>query len=458
MSCFPWHRSGAVPSALLEDRAPMRYFVLALAAVLFALPGFAQESPSEIGLRALIVDFDQDGLDIAADRVNGLYKEACAAGWQPGCDATEWTDGTTARSEDARGYFQPLCESGDTVACMAVAWTLTQAPLGTPSAEGEYPDRGVTHFRKACDRKNMRACYELGRLTWEGIGTLRDRQRAAAMFTKACDANVVVACRHSGDLLAAGEFVKGDLPAAAVAYQKGCDFGDLMSCDLLGGMYRAGKGVEKDPVKAVELFDRACKRGEASGCRNMALNYVAKGDLKNTVHYYGRGCRAGDGTACSDAAKLYVSGSTGEANAGPRALEMYQLGCAAEDSAACFEAAQLAEGRMGVKKDSAELVRLYAAGCEGGGGPACGQMAHLTLYGKEGVTKDRDAGIQLARRGCRAGDGWACYLTGMAYSKGWVGPRDYGQAAGAFQQACLQGVDQACGLEAKARRKSGLGI
>lgn len=436
----------------------MRHIFTLLATCLFAMPALAQESASEIGLRALTVDFHQDSAETPPDRVMALYKEACDAGWQPGCDAEQWTNGDQARIDDARAYFQPICDTKDTVACMAVAYTLTQSPLGTPSEEGEFPDRGATHFKRACEKGNQRACYELGRLAWDGIGTLRDRQRAAALFEDACEGNVIVSCRRSADLLLAGEFIDGDATRASTYYQKACDFGDLAACDALGALYRAGKGVERSPEKAVELFDRSCKRGEASGCRNMALNYVAKGDLKNTVHYYGRGCKAGDGTACADAAKLYASGSTGEANQGPKAFEMYQLGCTAGQPGSCFEAAQLAEGRMGVKKDSAVLVGLYEVGCDNGGGAACGQIAHLTLYGKEGVSRDRDEGVRLARRGCRAGDGWACYLTGLAYQKGWVGKRDWSQAAGAFQQGCLEGVEQACGPETKARRKAGLGI
>ncbi|TNE88946.1 MAG: sel1 repeat family protein [Deltaproteobacteria bacterium] len=436
----------------------MRHILLAITTLCFSVPALAQESAAEVGLRALVVDFDQDGVDAPADRVMGLYKEACDAGWKPGCEASKWTNGDQARIEDAQAYFQPLCDNGDTIACMAVGWTLSQSPLGTPSEQGDFPDRGATYFKRACEKKNQRACYELGRLAWDGIGTLRDKQRAAALFEGACEGNVVVACKRSADLLLAGEFVKGDPEKASTYFQKACDFGDLSACDSLGELYRAGKGVERSPEKAVELFDRACKRGEASGCRNMALYHVAKGDLKNTVHYYGRGCKAGDGTACADAGKLYESGATGEANAGPRALEMYQLGCSAKEPGSCFAAAQIAEGRLGVKKDSVELVRLYTEGCENGGGAACGQIAHLTLYGREGVSRDRDEGVRLARRGCRAGDGWACYLTGMAYQKGWVGKRDWTQAAGAFQQACIEGVEQACGPEVKARRKAGLGI
>ena len=183
---------------------------------------------------------------------------------------------------------------------------------------------------------------------------------------------------------------------------------------------------------------------------------MAKADLKNTVHYYGLGCKAGDGTACADAGKMFASGATSDPMGDNKAFDMFSEGCALGEPGACFEAAQLAEARLSISDN--ELVRLYADGCNNGGGAACGQIAHLTVYGKEGVTKDREEGIRLARRGCRAGDGWACYLTGTAYQRGWTGERDWEQAAGAFQQACLKGVAQACGLETKARRKAGMGI
>ena len=56
--------------------------------------------------------------------------------------------------------------------------------------------------------------------------------------------------------------------AAALA-RKACDGGIAKGCSNLGLLYESGTGVAKDLQQAEELFHKACEGGYDEGCKNL---------------------------------------------------------------------------------------------------------------------------------------------------------------------------------------------
>ncbi|MBT3223187.1 MAG: sel1 repeat family protein [Proteobacteria bacterium] len=81
-------------------------------------------------------------------------------------------------------------------------------------------------FQRACEQKSVAGCAHLAEIYAQGIGVVRDLERAAELHSIACSGNI----SHS--------------------------------CHSLGKMYRRGQGVEIDKRKARELAERAAALGE----------------------------------------------------------------------------------------------------------------------------------------------------------------------------------------------------
>jgi TPR repeat protein len=130
--------------------------------------------------------------DPRLQRVARLYADACTAGDREACTglADRIRDGrgpAIASNADAPRLFELACMAGDPVGCRGLA-DLERDGRGVP-VDLALAER---HYRLACARREMFACFELAMLVQQRRGDVDDE--AAALVRRACDAQVLEAC------------------------------------------------------------------------------------------------------------------------------------------------------------------------------------------------------------------------------------------------------------------------
>lgn len=99
---------------------------------------------------------------------------------------------------------------------------------------------GKQYCAKACDFKNVNACFDLANHYIETI---------------------------PGNVTAEQE---KEILALSLEYsKKACDLNDAMSCNSVALAYKNGDGVDVNNNEAIKYFDKACKLNYNSGCTNL---------------------------------------------------------------------------------------------------------------------------------------------------------------------------------------------
>ena len=88
-------------------------------------------------------------------------------------------------------------------------------------------------------------------------------------WTKACENGDVRACFNLGVVYFNGEGVPKDHPRALELWTKSCALDDFESCYALGAVYEAGEGVPKDAARAVDFLKKACDGGFKQACERL---------------------------------------------------------------------------------------------------------------------------------------------------------------------------------------------
>ena len=130
--------------------------------------------------------------------------------------------------------------------------------------DGE-PTETALDSAKGCDEGDPAACYRLGNLYEEGIGTEHDMARAHTLHARACDAGRGEACRILGLLLRYDSGVPADVPRADRYLARACELDFLDACHLLGA--RLLRDDEPDVANATRWLARGCQRGYGPACR-----------------------------------------------------------------------------------------------------------------------------------------------------------------------------------------------
>jgi len=75
-------------------------------------------------------------------------------------------------------------------------------------------------LERRCEAGQARECVSLGILYAEGKSVVADPQRALTLFTQACDRRDLMGCNAQGRMLAQGE--PRDVPKAHALYDRAC--------------------------------------------------------------------------------------------------------------------------------------------------------------------------------------------------------------------------------------------
>jgi len=172
-------------------------------------------------------------------RARRLWREACAAGHAPSCDATRAVESPAAPAAPP------------------------DAPL--PAAELKSAQEALEARCGGAGEGEAAACVNLA--TLHLAATPPALPPAAAAFERACALRAAAGCANLGLMSLRGDGVPRSFVRAVELHRQACDLGAAPACGRLGVLYeRGGEGVAPDPVLARGAFERGCAGGDAGAC------------------------------------------------------------------------------------------------------------------------------------------------------------------------------------------------
>ena len=196
--------------------------------------------------------------------------------------------------------------------------------------------QALVWYRKAADKENPFAMYDIGDLYFKGfgvgqdyagnelvpqgsgvgsgaamnqigwiygnaLGVAQDYGQAMSWFQKAADLKNADGMRNIGVIYEHAFGVAQDYQRAMSWYRKAADAGDTEAMNDIGGLYATGSGVERDDWKALDWFQRSADRGNGNAMAFMGVFYdegraVAK-DEQKARQWYLKAANAGNDDA-----------------------------------------------------------------------------------------------------------------------------------------------------------------
>jgi len=149
-------------------------------------------------------------------------------------------------------------------------------------AKGE--EHAIDEYRKAAERGDAMAQFNLGNMYLEGIGVPQNDKLAADWFRKAAEQGYAPAQNNLGALYMEGRNVPQDYKQAVDWFRKAAEQGDAGAQTNLGALYANGVGVAKDEKQAAALYRRVAEQGDLIAQLDLADCYLwGKGVPKNLV-------------------------------------------------------------------------------------------------------------------------------------------------------------------------------
>jgi uncharacterized protein len=156
--------------------------------------------------------------------------------------------------------------------------------------KGDYR-KAFTAFNDLAERGDASARYRLARMYRNGLGVLKNTQKAnetaeSAVRGKAFESfrRDALAGKHDGqfflgEMLRLGDGVAKDEVDANIWFKRAADQGNADAQNALGASYLAGRGINKDLDAAGAWFLKAANQGLILGQNNLAAYYHQLGGL-----------------------------------------------------------------------------------------------------------------------------------------------------------------------------------
>lgn len=144
-------------------------------------------------------------------------------------------------------------------------------------------------YKRAAERGNVDAMYNLGRMYSKGIGTKVDMKEALFWFNKAMEHGTGRERGHGkayyaiGRLFYKGEGVKKDYAQAEKYFLKAAELGEKDAYLQLGYFYHNGDGNRKDTEKAITWYKKAAQTGNDIAMHNLGALMAEKSGYAKVV-------------------------------------------------------------------------------------------------------------------------------------------------------------------------------
>ena len=154
-----------------------------------------------------------------------------------------------------------------------IAWTgLAECYDFGDGVPQNYPE-AVTWYRKAAEKGDAEAMYNLGGLYNRGQGVPQDYQQAAQWYRQAAEKGDGDAMYNLGVFYSNGQGVARDYQQATQWYRQAAEKGDAGAMYNLGGAYFDGRGVPRDYGQAVYWYRQAAEKGHPLALSNLGACY-----------------------------------------------------------------------------------------------------------------------------------------------------------------------------------------
>lgn len=187
--------------------------------------------------------------------------------------------------------------------------------------------------------------------------------------------------------------------------------------------------------------EAACFRGDGAACAifGSALAGTADApvrlpqDLPRGRKALERGCQLGNLDACRAKIDYDVDAAPEASCAGEESL------CARGNQRSCTYFAQCLDHVQEFRRDRPRALQLFQSGCARRDGPACRELAFLTLDGR-GVARDLAQAVSLLDQACHLDDPLSCAYLGQQLERGQGVAPDIQRAKLLYRQACARGI------------------
>ena len=224
------------------------------------------------------------------------------------------------------------------------------------------PKNRLKWLELCCEKKNVRAQYQLAVIYHKGDGVAQDEIKAQSLYSES---------------LAGFLEQEKETPAAYVEYQ-------------IAGMYKHGNGTEQDSEKAFQWYMEAAENGHPHAAYCAARTcYEETGTVQSypdVVKWYQKAANGGDAYAMYALGKMYRDGIGVELN-NEKAYQYFLAAAKSEHEFAQFAVAKALLSGTGVEKNAQGAVYWFRKCAEKGNPFATYQLAMIFSAGKE-IPKD----------------------------------------------------------------------
>jgi uncharacterized protein len=387
------------------------------------------------------------------------FERACSLGIAQPCF---WLDSLFARgqaTEEQRAHaassLRQACAGAppNEGACRALAGLHIAGGLLVAKNQRE----GFGLINDSCARGDQLSCSRLAQLYRDGIGVVRDVDRAKQLFKEQCDGAAPQACVWLGLQL----WRERKYEDAVRLFGRSCDEGEGHACALLGDAHASARGVTWDMAAATRLYERGCELQEPAACaalgRVFEHGFAAAADPARAFEYYQKGCTPTSSAGCGPLGRMLLHRAGHAANLGRGVAEL-ERACADDSTMAAAACWTLADHHRDSAADSeyrvaALIQRAFdlARKCSVDDSSAQHLLGLMYRHGV-GVVRSPEQAADAFEAACAGYDPLGCRDAGQLFFAGEGVDRDYERAQVYFQRACAAGLRDECARAKLARQ------
>jgi TPR repeat protein len=307
------------------------------------------------------------------------------------------------------------------------------------------PQNIIIALEHAANLSNVAAMNYLGFLYHQGIGVIRNAERAVSLYQRSVEQGDSAAIFNLSVCYHRGEGVEQDWNKAAELYQQAVEQGNREAMFNLGVCYEKGEGVGQDWSKAVDLYQRAIEQGDSAAMFNLGVCYDngtgVEQDWSKAFALYQRAVEQGESRAMTTLGICYQNGENVEQD-WSKAVDLYQRAVEQGNSTAMTSLGVCYENGEGVEQDLSKAVDLYQRAVEQGDSAAMINLGVCYDNG-EGVEQDLNKAVDLYQRAVNQSNSEAMINLGLCYQNGDGVEQDWNKAVELYQQAVKAGENRA---------------